>query len=200
MEKTRLIALTGGIGSGKSTALNILKETGFFTVSCDELTKELYSSPAFLRKLKMVFPFAVRGFIKPVVDKGALSEKVFGDKTQLEKLNALIHPTVLKNAMKKAEKSGAKYAFIEVPLLFEYGYEKLFDGVIVIMRDKEQRIKSVVERSGLTREQVESRMNNQIDYSSFNFGTAKIVNNPSDEVFLKKQLLNALTELGVKPN
>ena len=97
---------------------------------------------------------------------------------------------------RRAEKNTG-VTIVEVPLLFECGYEKYFDGVIVITREKEERIKSVISRSNLTREEVIKRMKNQVDYDSFDLSPYAIIKNDGDIETLKKKVLSATKDLTI---
>lgn len=192
MKKTLKVALTGGIGSGKSYALEILKKAGYHTVSCDGVYAELFEKRSFKLKLKKLFPDAVTGFFCPKADRKKISEKVFSDKSALDKLNALTHPLIVKECLSRAEKGGNGIAFIEVPLLFEGGFVRFFDKVMVIVRDKNERIASVKARSGLTEEQVLERMRAQVDYDALDLSGFTVISNDGD---FKEKVLVAAKEL-----
>lgn len=174
------IALTGGIGSGKSEVLSIIKNLGYTVFSCDEINRELLTKRKVLKYLKVLFPTTVKGFFRPKLDKKALSDLVFSDKSALNDLNGLMHPMIMETLIKRIDgvKSGAVFA--EVPLLFEEGYQDLFDNVIVVKRDKNERIESVVKRSNISREEVSKRINNQIDYDKFDFSGLIVIINDKD--------------------
>ena len=86
-------------------------------------------------------------------------------------------------------------SIVEVPLLFECSYQNYFDKVIVIEREKEERIKSVMTRSSLTREQVIERMNNQIDYQTFDLTPYTVIENDCDIETFKQKILTAIKPL-----
>ncbi len=188
MKKFRMIAITGGIGSGKSSALNILSDAGYKTLSCDAITGELYEQHKIKRKLQKLFPTAVSGKKDLVIDRKTISAIVFNDKVKLEKLTALITPLVLKEVKSKAKKLGG-VVFVEVPLLFERNYQKHFDAVIIVMRDKKARIESVKARSNLSEEQIVSRMNNQFDYETADLSDYAVVYNNGSLISLKESVL-----------
>ncbi len=196
-KRVRVIALTGGIGSGKSLALSVIKSAGFYTVSCDEIVAELYKKRWFLKEIKKIFPFAVSGKIRLKVDKKIIAKEIFVNGEKREKLNALTHSKVLESALKKCNKYGKKkgVAFVEVPLLFEGKFEGDFDGVIVVKREIVERIKSVIARSKLTKEQVESRINAQIDYDSFDFSKYFVINNNGNKIEFEKEVLKTLKKI-----
>lgn len=197
MKKTTLVALTGGIGSGKTTALNIIKDLGFSVISCDLITHALYKKQWFLRKVKRLFPLAINGKIILKVDKCEISKQVFSDKEKHKKLSNLITPLILGKALKKARKKSG-LVFIEVPLLFENKLQSLFDFIVVILRDIESRINSVINRSKLTRDEVLSRIANQFDYDKLgDVSSSNVIKiyNDGDETRLKLQINSFINSL-----
>lgn len=195
MKKFRMIALTGGIGSGKSAALKVLSDAGYKTLSCDTITSELYEQDKIKRKLQKLFPTAVSGKKDLVIDRKAISAIVFNDKIKLEKLTALITPLVLKEVKNKAKKLG-DVVFVEVPLLFECKYQTKFDHTIVIMRALKDRIESVKKRSNLSEEQIISRINNQFDYDNADLSNYSVVYNNGSLISLKESVLDIAACLG----
>lgn len=194
MKKHITVAVTGGIGSGKSFLTKILKSRGFSTLSCDDIAKHTLEMRNIKKKLKKLFPTVVSGRLTLTVDRKKLAEIVFSDKIALKNLNALTHPVIIKETIKRAKKLPSP-VFVEVPLLFEGGYETLFDDVIVVTRDKEKRIESVIKRTNMTREQVLSRMNNQFDYYTEDLSNYIVISNDGDKGALEKQLYSLLQNL-----
>lgn len=167
------VAVTGGIGSGKSAVAGIIADSGFKVISCDDEYKKLLCESEFLNKLSMKFDGVVTS--DGLLDGRRLSEIVFNDRVELEKLNSLTHPLIMDRVLKAMQGEGL--FFCEVPLLFEGGFEKLFDGVIVVLRNKSERIKSVTERDGLTLQQVENRIKNQCNYDNCDFKEYYVIHN-----------------------
>ena len=196
MKHLKMIALTGGIGSGKSQALNFLQDAGYKTLSCDSVTSELYEQDKIKCKLKKLFPTAISGEKHLVIDRKAISQVVFADKLQLEKLTALITPLVLKEVKSRAKKLGG-VVFVEVPLLFERGYQKHFDAVIVIMRELKSRIESVKTRSNLSEDEIVARINNQFDYEKEDLSDYIIIKNDGNLISLKEKVLGVACCLDV---
>lgn len=186
MKKTLKIAVTGGIGSGKSLAMQIFAENGYNTISADEIAKELFNDKEVVKRLKKLFPSAVND--DDTVDRKIIADEVFSDKAKLKALNELTHPLIIKEALYIADRNGG-INFIEVPLLFEGGFEKLFDMVIVILRPKDKRVESVIKRSGLSETQVVARMNNQVDYDALDLSSSIVVLNDGSPDELRKKIL-----------
>lgn len=192
MKTQKIIAVTGGIGSGKSSVLEQIKSLGYPVFSCDQILNEVYSSRTVKRQLKKIFPTAIKGIFCLKIDRKALSKLVFSSPENRRKLESITHPEILRLAKEKILKVGAILSFLEVPLLFEGNYQLGFDGVIVVKRNVEDRINSVMSRSSLTREQVLSRILAQVDYDSLDLTGYVVIENDKDLNSLKEKTLQAI--------
>lgn len=182
------IAVTGGIGSGKSTVIQILKEAGFKVLSCDKITAELYQTRKVKLLLKKMFPDAVKGYFFPKLDRKVISAAVFNDKNRLDELTSTITPLVIKEVERRT-KTLSGTVFVEVPLLFECNYQNRFDQVWVVKRNKSSRIESVKTRSGLSEEQIVSRITSQVDYDKLDLTPYIVISNDSGVDQLKNTVL-----------
>lgn len=140
---TKRIGITGSIATGKTTFLGLLKEMGFLTFSCDEVIKQLYKDPEITKKVRELFGLGSE------LDRIKILEAIVSDPDLKKRLEELFHPKV-KDQMfkffKEAEEKGEKVIFVEVPLLFECGWEKYFDEVWVITCSKTTQEKRIRER------------------------------------------------------
>ncbi len=193
MKQSKKIAICGGIGNGKSTVAEIIKSRGFSVFSCDEIYNNLldsgYFNEIFLREFGDVFTDGN-------VDRTKLSAIVFSDRNKLRQLTKITNEKIIENAIELMQNLGG-IVFCEVPLLFENGYEKYFDGVIVVLRNKEDRINSVMKRSNLSREQVISRINSQINYDILDFAKYYVIHNNSNLAYLEyktDKILDKITQ------
>lgn len=168
------IAVTGGIGSGKSSVCKIIKERGFTVFSCDEIYSELLEGDKLTSEIAGEFGEGILTDGK--VDRKKLSECVFKNAAKLEKLNEITHKAIFNEIFSRAEKSDG-IVFVEVPLLFEGNYQSLFDGVIVVLRKVEDRISSVVLRDGLSQTDVEKRVGKQYNYDNCDFAKYYVIHN-----------------------
>lgn len=161
----KFIAVTGGIGSGKSTLLGLFKAAGYPIFSADEIYAELLRNEQFVQLVSLsvgVEPIKTENGLK--LDREKIAEKVFSDGDLLKNLNEVTHGAIMTEMQNRAKRED-KTVFCEVPLLFEGGYEKLFDLIIVVRRSDEDRIKAVEIRDGKTKEKVKKIIENQFDYS-----------------------------------
>lgn len=188
------IAVTGGIGSGKSYVLNTLKEKGFCVFSCDGIYKELLKNKDFSKEIAQKLG---REYLDgDVINKKRLARAVFADRKKLQKLNEITHPAIIKNAISKM--NGCKLSFCEVPLLFECGYEGLFNEVIVVLRQKNARIQSIISRDNITYDEAILRLNSQIDYDNLNFNNYFVIRNYGGLTELKNDTQEIIEKIKLK--
>ena len=188
----KIIAITGGIGSGKSLAATFLRQAGYKVVSCDKITAEFYKKHRVKKEIGKIFPSAVKGRIFLRVDKKVVAGQAFDDDGKRARLNSYLHPLIIDTAIKRVKTGGGELAFVEVPLLFESETENRFDGVIVIVRDKTARIESVKERSGLTDDEVKKRIDKQFDYDGADLSGYTVIVNDGDTEKLKGYILETV--------
>ncbi len=167
------IAITGGIGSGKSEVCSRIKRAGYPVFSCDEIYAELLNEGVFDSNLKRCFGEKI--FKCGKLDKNQLAGIVFENREELEKLNIITHPKILSCAFDCMK--AHKLSFLEVPLLFENGFERYFDGVIVVLRNLEERIKSIVKRSKISTQEAILRIKSQFNYDNCDFAKYYVIHN-----------------------
>lgn len=185
------IAITGGIGSGKSTVSKFIKERGYSVISCDEIYDELLCDKSFLKTLSSEFGGILNS--EGMLDRKKLSIIVFGDKAKLKRLNEITHPLIINKAIKMM--SGEGIYFCEVPLLFEGGFQDLFDKVIIVLRDEQSRISAVAQRDKLSISEVKTRINNQFNYNNLQFEKYYVIRNESDLANLRIQTFKTIDEI-----
>jgi len=155
------VGLTGGIGSGKSVVAEIFKVLGIPVFDADTAAKEIMETDHELI-CKIKAEFGDETYTGNKLNRTALADKVFNDAHQLEKLNALVHPAAIQAGVEWAEKQTSPYIIKEAALMFEAGSAFNLQYVIGVSAPKSLRIKRVMERSNMTRDEVLSRMNKQI--------------------------------------
>lgn len=169
------IAITGGIGSGKSTVSEIIRKMGYVVVSADKVYSELLLNEDFVKEiceLMNTSPIEKDGRI--TIDRKALSDLVFSDKTQLSRLNDFTHPRIMGEIFRRSEGVEPLF-FAEVPLLFERGYETEFDNVFVVRRQFDLRLSGTAKRDGKTEAEIRKVIDNQFDYEGDKLGYKSII-------------------------
>lgn len=158
----KIIGLTGGIGSGKSTVANMFKELGVPVYNSDKRAKYLMNTSLDIKRqlIKLLGEEAYKG---DKLNRSFIAEKVFSNTNLLAKLNDIVHPIVRNDFIDWTKKQDYSYVIQETALLFENKAQDLYDSIILVTAPKETRIIRVVDRDKSSREQVIARMKNQLD-------------------------------------
>ncbi len=157
---TKIIGLTGGIGSGKTTIANYFRKAGIPVYIADEEARKIMQSPDIIEDIKNAFGDSV--FDNSILNREKLSKIVFNDPQKLELLNSIIHPAVRKHFANWVLKyENTPFVIYEAAILFESGSYKYCDLIITVSAPLETRIQRVIERDKTTREQVLKRIDAQ---------------------------------------
>jgi dephospho-CoA kinase len=160
----KLIGLTGGVGSGKSTVAEILRELGAVVVDADEASHAVYEpgTPGFEAVVGEFGDFYVRD---GRIDRQRLGELVFKDAASRRRLNAIVHPLVrdwMAARTAEAEERGANVVIQDVPLLFENGLEPLYSSVVLVYVPEEMQLERLVQGRGFTPERARAVIGTQV--------------------------------------
>lgn len=157
---TKIIGLTGGIGSGKTTVANYFKELGVPVYIADDAAKEVMQSEAILFNIRKTFGDTI--FDKGILIREKLASIVFTNPEKLQQLNAIVHPAVAQH-FKTWLSNYQQYSFIiyESAILFESGGDQKCDKIITVTAPVAIRIERVIGRDSTTKEQVLQRINSQ---------------------------------------
>jgi len=157
---TKIIGLTGGIGSGKTTLATYLKSLGIPVFIADDEAKKLMQSPEVVDEIQTIFGTTI--FENGVLNRQQLAAIVFSNPEKLSQLNAIIHPAVKKQfGFWLDQYQSEPFVVYEAAILFESGSYKNCDSIITITAPLEDRITRVIQRDNSTREQVLYRINAQ---------------------------------------
>ena len=206
-EELKPLALTGGIACGKTTAGRFLLEAGFSHLyDTDAICHDLYEHPA---------PDLLDGMRKnwgddvvtpdSRIDRAALSKRLFAEPDHAEAfamLNALVHPAVerrLHELMVRDAVGENELVLVEIPLLFEIGWETKYSHTIAVWMPRQMQIERLMARNGLSREEAESRLDVQMSADAklarADFG---LINNGGPE-HLRKQCFELVAQLKSNP-
>ncbi len=155
------VGLTGGIGSGKSKVAEILRGMGIAVYDSDTCAKGLMANDTVLREA-LIEAFGTECYTSEGLNRAWLAERVFSDAEELKRLNAIVHPAVMRDFEAWAEEQQGDYVVLESAILFEARLEAHVDVVVAVMAPRELRLERAMRRDGATREQIEARMENQI--------------------------------------
>ncbi|MDO4542937.1 MAG: dephospho-CoA kinase [Clostridia bacterium] len=178
--KRQVIGITGGIGSGKSTAAERLRLLGATVLNADETVTELYEGSEPL-KIELVKAFGKEAVIEGGVNRGFISRLVFEDELNLKRLNSIVHPLVQKRMEERTAEAQGVIVW-DVPLLFELGMDASVDVTVVVVADRQERIGRVMKRSGLSFCEVEKRIRAQLsDFQRIRLADYVCINNGDRE-------------------
>lgn len=156
------VGITGGIGSGKSYVARIFKALGVPFYDADTEAKKLMNTDGQIRSA-LIKQFGEAVYLEDgQLNRAYLSSVVFTDEKRLQALNAIVHPVVIQHGTDWAEAQSYPYSLKEAALLFESGSYKSLDYIILVTAPLEMRIKRVVKRDAVSREQVLDRINKQM--------------------------------------
>lgn len=178
------VAIVGNIASGKSTLEEYLSTKGYSVYDTDKISHEILDAS------KMEVYEIFKEF--DIFDNGCLSRKklaeiVFADKDKKQKLEDVIYPKLKQELLKIFDNCGNNIVFISVPLLFEVGWQNLFDKIIFVQTNDEIRLKRLMERNSLSKEQAMQRINSQKSQDEKINKSDFIICNNDDITTLQKQ-------------
>lgn len=156
----KVVGLTGGIGSGKTTVASMFSKLGVPVYIADIEAKRLTNTSKVIRK-KIIALLGEEAYIPSGINKKYVADKIFNDVELLEKVNQIIHPKVARHFNKWVGKQEGVYCIKEAAILFENGSYKLCDYTILITSHKKDRIQRVKKRDHISREEIENRIKNQ---------------------------------------
>jgi dephospho-CoA kinase len=156
-----MIGLTGGIGSGKSVVAKIFTTLGIPVFNADEAAKHIMQTSPEM-KAKLIEQFGSSIYDASGLQKEKLAAIVFNDSFQLQLLNAIVHPVTIQAAKDWAANQTSPYMIKEAALIFESAAADGLFKVIGVTAPLSLRIQRVMQRDGVSKEQVEARMQHQI--------------------------------------
>ena len=189
-----IIGITGSIACGKSTVSNYLKSKGYIVIDADKIGHEALDDDYVKEKLVLAFGNEILEDNK--INRQKLGELVFGNSSNLNVLNSIIHPEIRKKILEKIDKNNDKeLIFIDVALLFEAKFDDLVDKIIVVYVDKNTQLTRLMKRNSISKKEALSRRVSQMSPIE----KAKLgdytVNNNLDVINTYKQVDKVLSEL-----
>ena len=160
----KIIGLTGGIGSGKTTVAKLFEELGVPVYNSDLKAKKLMQNSKELRTA-VIDLLGKESYVLQKLNKKYIADKIFDDKELLQKLNAIVHPAVRQDFIKWAKRKSAPYVIQEAAILFENNSYMTFDKIILVKAPKEVRVQRVLTRDAISEKEILTRMENQWDDS-----------------------------------
>jgi len=155
------IGLTGGIGSGKSIVAEIFRTLGIPVLDADSLAKKIMQEDASVKE-QLIDTFGTETYNNQGLNRAYIANIVFKDPFQLQVLNSIVHPATIEAGIKWAAQQNAPYIIKEAALFFESGSSEGMDIIIGVYAPDALRIRRVMNRDQISREEVLNRMNHQI--------------------------------------
>ncbi len=160
------VGITGGIGAGKTTVCKIFEELGAKVIYADELAKEIMENDESLKK-KIKKIFGEKSYIGGKLNRKFIADIIFSSDEKRKLLESIVHPAVIKRILsdlkKIADEGKYNFVIVEAALIFESGFDKELDYVLVVDADDEIKIKRIMERDKCSKEEVLKRMRAQLD-------------------------------------
>ena len=199
VKKVTKIAITGKIGSGKTSLCNIIKKIGYKVYESDKEVEKLLKRAQIIEEVKLLYKGKIRNLIdnNGNINKKILGNFLFSNKNELDKLEKLLYP-LLEGQKKKfvEENSNEEFIFFDIPLLFEKKMHKKFDKIIFLDVSKEIQKKRVMKRKGMTKNKLDNILNNQsYDISIFKKFISVQINSSRNKELLEYHIKNFLNDL-----
>lgn len=196
--KSKIIGITGSIATGKSTVISILKKLGYKIIDADKVAHFLMlRGNENYEKLVKFFGNSILGDDLEI-DRKKLGDLVFSDKSKLDLLNKLTHPTIFNTIYKEIKSDNEKIVFVELPLLFELlntgnlGIE--IDEKWLVYVNEDTQIQRLMNRNSFTFEEAFDRVKSQMNIEEKRKLADFIIENNKDMAYLEEQILNKLGE------
>lgn len=190
------VAITGGIGTGKSSVSTILRLYGYTIIDADKVAHQVLNDNT--SSVVDLFSDDILGKDNKI-DRKKLGEMVFGDYTQKKKLEDLLHPKIRDEILSQANQleSYSQHYFLDIPLFFEVGGKKTYDvaQVLLIYATKELQLKRIVARDGLSQEDAMKRIEAQMDIEEKKLQSENIIENTKGLKELQEEIEKFLQKL-----
>lgn len=198
----KIIGLTGGIASGKSTVSNMLKAKGFTIVDADIAARKVVEpgEPAY----EQIIEAFGKGILLEdlTIDRKKLGALIFADEALRMKLNSIVHPAVrawMTREKDRAIENGEKTVFLDIPLLFESRLTYMVERTILVYVDEETQLKRLMARNGLSEKEAQMRIRVQMPLSEKKALADAVIDNNGSPEETKQQLEKIVSDWQLVP-
>ena len=186
-----IIGITGGTGSGKTTLLEVARSLGFRVLDCDAIYHRLLETdPSLTAAIEARFPGTVEA---GVLQRKKLGAIVFNDPSALQELNAITHTAILR----EVERQLAENTVIDAVALFESGLDGLCDVTVAVTAPRENRVRWLMARDGITEAYAQSRINAQPSDDAYREKCGYVLENNADKIHFHGKCLAFFQQLGI---
>lgn len=182
------VGITGGIGSGKSTVAKIFEVLGIPVYYADDEAKKIMETNAEVKQ-KLIAAFGADCYNQQGLNRQYLRQLIFNDSNNAQKINAIVHPITIAQAEEWLQQQNTPYALKEAALIFESNAHQHLDFIIGVSAPQALRIKRVVQRDGISEEDVLARMQKQMNENEKMSKCDAIINN-DDTILLIPQVMD----------
>src|SRR5690606_10230431 len=187
---TKVIGLTGGIGSGKSTVARLFADLGVPIYIADERAKQLMNTSKVIQR-ELITLFGNQAYTNNELDRNFIASKIFNDKELLQKMNAIVHPKVGADFERWLKRQNAVYVIKEAAIIFEHNQQSQYDYIITVTTPIEERVQRVMKRYNKSKEQIMAIVSNQLsDEEKIKQSHFVIVNQQLEETKKQVELLH----------
>ncbi|MEC2223658.1 dephospho-CoA kinase [Heyndrickxia faecalis] len=198
----KIIGLTGGIASGKSTVSNMLKTKGFTIVDADIAARKVVE-PGELAYEQIIEAFGEGILLQDLtIDRKKLGALIFADEALRMKLNSIVHPAVrawMTREKDRAIENGKKTVFLDIPLLFESRLTYMVERTILVYVDEETQLKRLMARNGLSEKEAQMRIRAQMPLSEKKALADAVLDNNGSPEETKQQLEKIVSDWQLVP-
>ena len=195
---TKLIGLTGGIATGKSTVSTLLRLSGYPVIDADQLVRQLQTAHSKgLERLTAVFGSGILN-ADQTLNRQALGSLVFSDQTKLAKLNMVMQPLIrdeIWRQVKNYQKQQIPYVILDAPLLFEENYADGCDLVVVVATDHQIQVQRLMKRNGYSQAEAEQRIDSQMPLAEKKRLADIVIDNNGSKEELKRQVAGLIDQM-----
>jgi dephospho-CoA kinase len=193
----KLVGLTGGIGTGKSTVARMIRDLRVPVIDADLLARQVVQpgQPAHA-EIVAAWPEVVDQ--SGAIDRKKLAERVFADPTGRTLLETITHPRIMERVREQTDalrQQGFRLAFLEAALLVETGRCRQLDGLVVVIASEEQQVSRVMAREGWSLAQVRARMRAQLPLEEKRRAATEVIDNSGDQTTTQRQVESLVRRL-----
>ena len=182
--KKKIIAIAGGIGSGKSVVSDIIRIMGFDVYDCDAEAKRLMNTSEAIKN-DLVSAFGADAITEQgEINRPYISSVVFGNQIALNKINSIVYPRVKEDILDKMNRSENDILFVETAILMQSNLLDIINGALLVTAPKEVRVERVMKRNGIAREDVLKRIEAQEGQDYSKISNLKVIENDGIEAVL----------------
>jgi dephospho-CoA kinase len=193
----KLVGLTGGIGTGKSTVARMIRDMGVPVIDADVLARQVVEpgQPAY-QEIKAAWPEVVNA--KGTIDRKKLASQVFAHASERKRLEDITHPRIMQMVQDQSDqlfRTGYRLAFLDAALLVETGLHRRLGGLVLVTASESQQITRVMGREGCTPSQARARMRAQLPMEAKRRVATAIIDNSGDEAATRAQVQDLVRKL-----